>query len=374
METIQVERTKDAAILQNELDKMLSAKEDRNKEMINGIEKSGNMINDFVAPVGDVSKVGFDANGKVEVLINMNGEVQRFGIHRHAVGQAGERLGIPTKYIKDLSSSEQEWERKLSAEILNDHIYHSDRAKVLLRTVGGELRGFLSDKYRRLNTAEIYGSFLSAIRETGAVVHRAHYDDTKSWIDTIVPQVIAVPTEKNGIVHMVFGCRISNSDFGDGALDLRAYGIQVVCFNGMTRENLMRQVHLGKRLSENLELSERTYMLDTKTQASAVRDLVRLSMGKEAIEQQAFGIQKASEMSINMETEVKKLPKSGMLKGEVEDVEKALMNNRKEDGVQGEPTLWKLSQAVTAVSRTAEERRKRELEEIGGKLLERVKI
>ena len=90
-----------------------------------------------------------------------------------------------------------------------------------------------------------------------------------------MPETIAIPTAKNGIVEMAFGARLSTSDYGDGALELRAFLMQGVCLNGMCRNSVMRQVHLGARLPENMGISQHTYELDTKTQASAIRDLTK---------------------------------------------------------------------------------------------------
>ena len=49
------------------------------------------------------------------------------------------------------------------------------------------------------------------------------------------------------------------------------------------------------------------------------------------------------------------------------------MESRKEHGVQGEPSLWKLTQAITAVANQGDDlRRKRELGEVAGALLDTV--
>ena len=47
----------------------------------------------------------------------------------------------------------------------------------------------------------------------------------------------------------------------------------------MTRENLLKQVHLGARLSEEIEFSDRTHRLDTAASVSALRDVVRGALG-----------------------------------------------------------------------------------------------
>ena len=55
-------------------------------------------------------------------------------------------------------------------------------------------------------------------------------------------------------------------------------------------------------------------------------------------------------------------------------VEKLLMANRPDDGITGESTLWKLVQGITAHSRELEPRRSRDLQEIAGDLMNRVKL
>ena len=80
-------------------------------------------------------------------------------------------------------------------------------------------------------------------------------------------------------------------------------------------------------------------------------------------------------MEVDLEKEVKKLTKDGwLLKAEGQEVEKLLMKNDPEDGVQGAATLWKLTQAITAHARELAPERSRELHELSGHLLSRVKV
>lgn len=139
-------------------------------------------------------------------------------------------------------------------------------------------------------------------------------------------------------------------------------------------DSVMRQVHLGGRLPDNIALSNRTYALDTKTQASAIRDLTKGIFSKPAITRRALEIQGASAMEIDMEKELKNLSKGRMSKDEVKGVERIIMASKPDDGVTGESTLWKLVQGITAQARELEPRRQRDLQEIAGDLMNRVKI
>jgi hypothetical protein len=226
-----------------------------------------------------------------------------------------------------------------------------------------------------LNSVEILTAFIQEAGFQGAVIADAYMNDTKVWAETILPEPFVIPTRKNGDVVIFAGARFSTSDYGDGAVDMRAFLLNGACLNGMVRESIMKQVHLGSRLPDNLQLSQRTYELDTKTTVSAVRDLTRGLYSKENIMQKAIEIQGACEIDVDFDNELKNLVKKGsLLTSDSDSIEKILMNNNPADGVQGEATLWKLTSAITAHARELEPRRSRELHEISGALLNRVKV
>ena len=80
-------------------------------------------------------------------------------------------------------------------------------------------------------------------------------------------------------------------------------------------------------------------------------------------------------MEVDFDHELKRLTSNGwLLKQEGKEVEKILMRNNPDDGVQGGATLWKLTQAITAHARELSPERSRELHEISGELLGRVKL
>lgn len=294
-------------------------------------------------------------------------------IHPNALNQMSAKFDIPSKYINDLATGDL-WKNNLAAHTLTKYFANTDRQKVLLRSINGELRGFLSDRYKRLNSYEIMSNFLSGVRNNGLNVFDMHVSDTRNWIEVLDKNIINIDTPNNGIVSAVFGMRMSNSDFGDGAFELNSYFLQVICMNGMTRKNAIRQVHLGRKLDENIEYSQKTYELDTAATVSAMNDTVKYLVSPEYRMKQIATIQKASEKIIEVDSYIKKLTPMGMLKNEVESVKSLLMANRIEDGLQGEASLWKFCQSIGAVGRDKDEIRHRELDQISGKLLELVEV
>lgn len=364
-------------VVMNKVQRMIDGKAVGVRKTMDRLISEGKIAQDYIAPIGVNLKVNdhspvitFSANGS----LRMDMPDGQFTLHDNAIGQLADRMGIPQRYLRGLASGEP-WAKQLAATLLNEHSGWTQRSRVLVRTVGTQVRGVLSDSYRRLNSVEILTAFVQEAAQQGAVISDAYMNDTKIWAETILPTPLTVPTAKNGDVVIFAGARFSTSDYGDGAVDMRAFLLNGACLNGMVRESVMKQVHLGSKLPDNLQLSQQTYELDTKTTVSAVRDLTKGLFSKDNLMKKAIEIQGASEIDVDFEHELKRLTRDGgLLKQEGKEVEKILMRNDPEDGVQGGATLWKLTQAITAHARELSPERSRELHELSGQLLNRVKV
>lgn len=364
-------------VVMNKVQRMIDGKAVGVRETMDRLISEGKIAQDYIAPIGVNLKINdhspvitFSANGS----LRMDMPDGQFSLHDNAIGQLADRMGIPQRYLRGLASGDP-WAKQLAATLLNEHSGWTQRSRVLVRTVGTQVRGVLSDSYRRLNSVEILTAFVQEAAQQGAVISDAYMNDTKIWAETILPTPLTVPTANNGDVVIFAGARFSTSDYGDGAVDMRAFLLNGACLNGMVRESVMKQVHLGSKLPDNLQLSQQTYELDTKTTVSAVRDLTKGLFSKDNLMKKAIEIQGASEMEVDFEHELKRLTRDGgLLKQEGKEVEKILMRNDPEDGVQGGATLWKLTQAITAHARELSPERSRELHELSGQLLNRVKV
>ena len=365
------------SVVINKVQRMIENRQTGVRETMRHLIHEGSIAQDYVAPIGmelrqrehaPVITFGSDC----ELIMNMRQE--QFTLHDNAVGQLAERMNVPSQYLRALARGD-DWQKQLAATVLNEHSSWTARQRVLVRSVGTEVRGVLSDSYRRLNSIEILTAFVEEAGRQGAVIADARMTDTKLWTETLLPAPISIPTLKNGDVVIFMGARFSTSDYGDGAVDMRAFLLNGACMNGMVRESVMKQIHLGARLPDNLQLSNKNYELDTQTTVSATRDLTKSLFSKDIIMQKAIEIQGASEIDVDFDTELRKLVKVGSLhKSESENVQKILMRNHPGDGTQGDPTLWKLTQAITAHARDLDPRRSRELHELSGMLMNRVRI
>ena len=289
-------------------------------------------------------------------------------LHKHALAQVAERAGMPETYLNRLLN--RSYGRELIIENLTTIYGKEDPAKYLIRTVGDEVRGVLSDSFRRMDSRPIIEAFAGECQAIGAVPIEGVAGDLRWSLRAVLPLVFQ-PSKKPGYEEFVaFGLSLSNSDFGVGALSLRIFAMRIWCSNMAQMEEALRQVHLGKRLSDNIEFSDETYRLDTQTQVSAVKDLVRGNLSPAKINETVALIGKALEEKIDPKAMWAELPKQGLLKGEVEKV-KEVFNDGGVEMLPPGTTVARLSNAISWFARQPEivPERRMELEIVAGRIL-----
>lgn len=352
-------------ILRNKLNSQL---ENRSRDIAGAVqtmERSGQMLNDFLVPS---NKLRFaDEDGAVKFGFGQEPQT----LHRNAISQLAGRFGINAKDL-NREATGSEWERRVFAERLNQYSANLGSKNLLIRSVDGQAKAILSDRYRRMNTAAIFLSFLMAAQETGSVLVDANHGELRDFLEVIHPEIVEIPTEKNGTIYTVFGAQIRNSDFGASKLELNIFQMNVVCLNGMVSNKMISATHLGSRIEETGQISftEETMNADTNARALAVRDIMKSIYSVENLTRERKRIVDATEIEIDIVQEVKQLPKMGVQLGEVEMLNKVLMESNPEDGIQGKNTLWKFAQGLTAVANKVESAdRKRDLQDIASSLM-----
>lgn len=288
-------------------------------------------------------------------------------LHKHALEQIADKAGVPVLYLNRLLA--RPYGPELIVENLSRIFKEEDDKKYLIRSVNDEVRGVLSDSFRRMDSAPIIESFAKACGEIGAVPIEGTGGDLRWAVKAILPKVFQ-PASKAGNEELIaFGVQLSNSDFGRGTLSLNAFTTRVICTNHATLEQVMKEVHLGKRLSEDLEFSKETYAADTKTQVLAVKDLVRGVLAPDKVNGLVHKIGEALDARIDPKQAWAELPKLGLLKGEVEKV-KELFNDAGVEQLPYGTSPARLSNAISWFAKSAATpERKLELEQLAGQLL-----
>jgi hypothetical protein len=267
-------------------------------------------------------------------------------------------------------NGEEQWQRNLISHNLNEFCTHSERSRFLMRSVREEIRGVLTDQYKIMDSNEIASKFLETAIKKGAKFAGGYNSGLNMWLEVVRPQLIQIETSLNGMVELIFGGRFKSADYGNGALDLRVFFMNSICLNGNVGEVVLHERHLGEKLPEGYDFSKRIHATHTKLMCMKVTEMTRSLFSEERIAKEIMKVKKASRVEIDGHEYLEKLNKNGiLLKSEMEEAEQVMINNRTRDGVQGEMTLWKLTQSISAMARKKEPVRQRELMEISGDLL-----
>jgi len=305
------------------------------------------MPQDAVVPAPRMEFFGNANGGRLSVRF----QDQERGIHDHALQQACERVNVPWKYAQDLRGLD--WGRDLLARNLNEMTWHQPGARYLLRSVQSEVRGFLSDRYRRLDSRPIVEAFGTAAARVGAVPVEGYALETKIAIKALLPRVFEpVPNEV-----MTFGVVLSNSDFGDGALSLRCFMLRLFCTNYAITDEALRQVHLGGALPSDMSFSDRTFRLDTRRSASMILDVVGSELAPERINRACDLVRQANEEKVTGAS-VGTFLKKHLGVGDSDQVT-AAFNSADVENLPPGQTAWRLSNAVSWVAGLEKDERKR---------------
>lgn len=252
---------------------------------------------------------------------------------------------------------------------------HPERRMV--RTLDGKARGFLSDRYRPLDSFDLAEATLPIFTEVGAEVVSCELTERRMYIKTILPSLQApIKGSARGRGDIVRGgVMISNSEIGEGALKVEGFVDLLICINGMIRTDVSKKKYHVGRKAEALELEEawehfttRTRKLDDAAFFAKVQDIVRAGFNEPAF----FEYVKRLE-----ETTQEKIVSNDMMK--VIEVTRRRFSLSERTGQTvlghllrgGDLSQWGLANAIT---RSAEDEESYDdataLERIGGQVIE----
>lgn len=288
---------------------------------------------------------------------------EKLAIHRHALQQATAKVDMPWSFTDRLEQSRKEWANKLLAHNLNT-LYEQETGKYLIRSVDEQLLGFLSERYRRLDTGPLLESFAAACSDRGALPYDGYAMDTKIAVQAIVPRIYEpVPGET-----MAYGVSYEDSAFGNGPTKVSIFALRTDNLNGFIASKALRQIHLGRQIPDDEIFAQDTYEADTKALALKVRDVVKGRLSDAAIE--------AVQDAIKAAYEDKMGPKSlqdYLKKNLSKDVAKQITDTFNSPDVENLPpgnTKWRLANALSWVGmKTEDPEEKLELQRLAGDLL-----
>lgn len=297
-----------------------------------------------------------------QIKLKTAGLTTDWGVHDNAWQQICGKTGFPKQYAEKLRESD--WGRELVSLNLNTIFANQEKRRYLIRSVDGQARGFLSDRYRRLDMRPIMDNIFAEAQEVGAVVIQAKASDVKGEVKFAYPAILE-PVKDEPILFWVSA---RASDFGDSKVEINIGITRAWCTNFATTDSLFSQVHLGKQLPDNIEFSEETYKKDTAFVVSATRDTFKHGFSEKTIALLCEKIKKAAEEPAPKDIG-QALRRAGLSKGEQEACETLYAMPDIEVLPKGD-TMWRFSNAVSFLAQSTKSvDRQLELEEIAGDLL-----
>ena len=222
-----------------------------------------------------------------------------FGINDIAHSQIGQHLEIPARYYERMRTESPE----LLSQNINHWLHNRAPERRMLRTLDGNLRAFLSAKYRRIDNMEIAETVLPIIsRMEGAKVESCQITEQKMYIKVVNPR-ITTEVRKGDIVQA--GIVISNSEVGMGSVSISPLIYRLVCSNGMIAAQQVRKNHVGRLNDADVDMSifrDETIEADDRAFLMKVQDAVNAAVDQTVFEKIVQQMRDATEAKIEAAT------------------------------------------------------------------------
>ena len=215
-------------------------------------------------------------NGISRLTLDMDSEAETFQVNELVHRQIADRLQIPFRYYQKMRGEYP----SLLDENINCWFCQSPERR-LLRILDGNVRAFLSDRYRRLDNLELADAVFPLVSEMkGVDIVSSEITETHMYIKLInrrlKSEVVVGDIIQAGLV-------ISNSEVGLGSLKVEPLLYRLVCKNGLiVKDYSQKRYHVGKQIDGGesaYELfSDETLAQDDKAFFMKVQDTVRAAI------------------------------------------------------------------------------------------------
>lgn len=321
------------------------------------IEAQRDLKHDLIAPT-EKTTVETSADKVSSLIVPGHGS---FPILPLAHRQIAAHTGIPAQYY-DRMQAEQP---TLLASNINTW-FSAKPANRMIRTLGGDMRAFLSDRYQRIENEEIAEAALPVLGELpGVKIVSCEITERRLYIHAVVPTVTG-EVKRGDVVEA--GVIISNSEVGLGSVSVQGLIWRLICLNGMKTSDAFRRNHVGRKVEDNEALwADDTRKADDKAVLLKVRDMVRAAVDETKFRVQLQKLQGLTEGKIvgSPEKAIEVLArKVGATEGERGGILRSLIEG-------GDLSRWGIVNAITHQAHSTESYdRAVEFEGMGGQLVD----
>ena len=253
------------------------------QELAAEIERRANAKQDVVV---STSLVTMEAGETSAAGVRLNvADKFNFGINGTAHGQIAEHADIPKKYYDRMLTKNP----ALLASNVNAW-FKDEPSERMVRTLDGNTRAVLSDKYRPLENEDLAQAVLPVLLDMDLAVMSSEITDRRLYIKAVDKRVVRELNAIGGAFgdgqHKIVRClspaiTISNSEIGMGALSILGGVYDGFCSNLATfGERSTRKYHVGGRHEIGAEDLYALLSDDTRRKTDAatwaqIRDLTK---------------------------------------------------------------------------------------------------
>ena len=306
-----------------------------------------------------------DEGGDLKLIVDARQGDGEYGVSNLARRQLADKLKIPFAYFERMRTEQPALlDRNVNTWLQTD----GDRR--MIRTLDGQVRAVLSDRYRRLDNFDLAENVLPILqRLEGARFESVELTETRMYLKVVTPRV-EVEIAPGDVVQA--GIVITNSEVGCGTLSVQPLLYRLVCRNGLiASDHALRKTHVGRALHKEDDpvtvFRDDTLAADDKAFFLKVRDVVEAAVSEATFRQVAQKMQKTRDIRL--------------IGDPVKAVEvlasRYVLNETERSGVlrhlivEGDLSAYGIVNAVTHFSHDVEDYdRATEFEALGGKLIE----
>lgn len=317
---------------------------------------------DFIAPSNDLY---YHPHGEMQILGKGN-----FGINEHAHRQIAQKLDIPVKYYMRMLDDDT----NILAKNVN-HWLQSSTEERLIRTLDGNMRAYLSERYRVLDNLDLIRNVIPMLENNDTHVCSCEVTDTHLYLKATFPEmkyVIPAVDSRHKDHEVEAGFTIRNSEVGASALQLLPSLHNPMCKNISTFGSEFKKFHLGEKLGGQRDGAWEFFQEDTKRASDEaiwlqVRDVMQAAVQGELYDKVVDKVRQARGRRI--EGDVGPAVREVTRITTLTEAEAKMMHTHLSEA--GDLTQYGFAEATT---RTAEDLkdydRASEVERIGGQIIE----
>lgn len=276
-------------------------------------------------------------------------------------GQLASTVGIPRQYYDRMLNAAP----ALLASNVNNWL-HNEPGKRMLRSMDGQIRAVLSERYRPLDYMDLAEHSLEKIAKLGCSVESCELTEKRLYLKAVFPKIEG-EIAKGDIVQM--GIVIRNSEVGAGSVGFEPMIYRLACTNGMIiADSKIRKYHIGKMETELGEfLKNSTRLQIDKAFWCQVSDIMDNILTKDFFDKQVLKIKNAGEQKIEGDI-AQAVEVTGKIIGASEGERKGILQHLAKGG---DFSKWGMVNALTRFSQDIEDyERATDFERFGGEVLE----